>query len=122
MMDKLLGITEVTRLLNLINPKTKKPLNHTLRFWEKEFKQIKPKIINKRRYYSKKQIDCIKLIKYLIKDKGMSVLGVKNILKSSFNSLDVNDLHSLKTEYQKINIKNKTKKILEKINKLKKNG
>lgn len=122
MMDKLLGITEVTRLLNLINPKTKKPLNHTLRFWEKEFKQIKPKIINKRRYYSKKQIDCIKLIKYLIKDKGMSILGVKNILKSSFNSLDVNDLHSLKTEYQKINIKNKTKKILEKINKLKKNG
>ena len=46
-------------------------------------------------------------IKYLIKDKGMSVLGVKNILKSSFNSLDVNDLHSLKTEYHKINIKNK---------------
>ena len=122
MMDKLLGITEVTRLLNLINPKTKKPLNHTLRFWEKEFKQIKPKIINKRRYYTKKQIDFIKLIKYLIKDKGMSILGVKNILKSSFNSLDVNDLHSLKTEYQKINIKNKTKKILEKINKLKKNG
>ena len=121
-MDKLLGITELTKLLNLINPKTKKPLNHTLRFWEKEFKQIKPKIINKRRYYSKKQIDCIKLIKYLIKDKGMSVLGVKNILKSSFNSLDVNDLHSLKTEYHKINIKNKSKKILEKINKLKKNG
>ena len=52
----------------------------------------------------------------------MSILGVKNILKSSFNSLDVNDLHSLKTEYQKNNIKNKTKKILEKINKLKKNG
>ena len=61
-MDKLLGITELTRLLNLINPKTKKPLNHTLRFWEKEFKQIKPQIINKRRYYTKKQIDFIKLI------------------------------------------------------------
>ena len=52
----------------------------------------------------------------------MSIEGVKNILKSSFNSLDVNHLHSLKVDYQKFIIKNKTKKILEKLNKLKKNG
>ena len=121
-MDKLLNITELSKLLNLVNLKTKKPLNYILRYWEKEFKQIKPKIINKRRYYSKNQIDLIKMIKYLVKDKGMSIKGTKSILKSSFNSLDVNHLHSLKVDYQKIIIKNKTIKILKKLNKLKKNG
>ena len=121
-MNKLISITELSKLLNLINPKTKKPLNYVLRYWEKKFKQIQPKIINNRRYYSKKQIDNIKLIKYFIKDKAMSIEGVKNILKSSFNSLDVNHLHSLKVDYQKIIIKNKTIKILKKLNKLKKNG
>jgi DNA-binding transcriptional MerR regulator len=121
-MNKLLNITDVSKLIDLVNPKTKKPLNYILRYWEKEFKQIKPKIINKRRYYSKNQIDLIKLIKYLIKDKGMSVKGTKNILKSTLNSLDVNDLYSLKVDYQKLDIKNKTKKILEKIKSLKRNG
>ncbi len=51
-MDKLLNIAELSKTLNLVNPKTKKPLNYILRYWEKEFKHIKPKIINKRRYYN----------------------------------------------------------------------
>ena len=42
-MDKYLTISEVSKILNLINPKTKKPLNHILRYWENEFKEIKPK-------------------------------------------------------------------------------
>ena len=52
----------------------------------------------------------------------MSVRGTKNILKSTLNSLDVNDLYSLKVDYRKLVIKNKTKKILEKIKSLKRNG
>ena len=51
-MSKLINITEASKILNLIDPKTKKPLNHVLRYWEKEFKQIKPIKINNRRYYS----------------------------------------------------------------------
>ena len=72
-MNKLFSITEASKLLNLINPITKKPLNHILRYWEKEFKQIVPKKINKRRYYSYKQIEIFKLIKYLLKNQGMSI-------------------------------------------------
>ena len=75
-MSKLTTISDLSKILNL-KGKTNKPANHTLRYWEKEFKQIKPKIINKRRYYSPKQIEIIKLIKFLIKDQGMTIVGAK---------------------------------------------
>ena len=81
-MKKLINITQLSILLNLLNKKTKKPSNYILRYWEKQFKQIKPLILNKRRYYPEKQINLIKLIKFLLKDKGMTVIGVKNILNS----------------------------------------
>ena len=81
-MNKLVNISEVSRLLKIINIKTKKPSNYILRYWEKEFKQIKPVILKRRRYYSQKQVANIKLIKFLLKDKGMTINGVKNLLKS----------------------------------------
>ena len=121
-MEKLTNITELSKILNLINPKTKKASNHILRYWEKEFKQIKPQFLKNRRYYTTKQIDIIKLIKFLLKEQGMTINGVKNILKNNVNSLDDYDLISLKTNYQKYLIKNKSKKILEKINSIKKYG
>tara|TARA_B110000438_G_C15295267_1_gene428697 strand:+ start:71 stop:436 length:366 start_codon:yes stop_codon:yes gene_type:complete len=121
-MEKLLNITELAKYLNLINKKTKKTSNYILRYWEKEFKIIKPIIINKRRYYSKKQIEIIKLIKFLLKDKGMTVNGVKNVLKSKINRLDVYNSISLKADYQKQNIKDKSRKLLEKLKKIKNNG
>ncbi len=121
-MDKLINISELAKSLDLIDNKTKKPLNHILRFWEKEFKQIKPVTINKRRYYSKKQVGIIKLIKFLLKDKGITIKGVKKILSSNMNNLDDYHLSSLKTDYQKIDIKNKSKKILNKIKEIKKYG
>ncbi len=121
-MHKLINISELSKLLDLINKKTKKPSNHILRFWEKEFKQIKPFILKNRRYYSEKQVNIIKLIKFLLKDKGITINGVKKILGSNINSLDDYHLSSLKTDYQKINIKNKSKKILEKLEEIKKYG
>ena len=121
-MQKFFKITEVSKMLNLVNLKDKKPQNHILRFWEREFKNIKPKIINRRRYYTKKQIDTIRLIKFLLKDKGMTIKGVKNILKHNINSLDDYDLNSLKTDYQKKNIEFKSKKVLDKIKILKNYG
>ena len=121
-MVKLINITELTTLLNLINPKTKKPSNYILRYWEKEFKQIKPTIIKNRRYYSEKQVANMKLIKFLLKDKGMTINGVKNLLKSNINTLDDYNSYSLKADYLKNNLKSKSKAILLKINRLRKNG
>ena len=121
-MEKLFKISEVSKLLDLIDRKNKKPANHTIRFWEKEFKNIKPVLINKRRYYSEKQIQIFRLIKFLLKDKGMTIKGVKNILKNNINSLDDYDLNSLKADYQKKNIELKSKKVLDKIKVLKNYG
>ena len=67
--QKLISIGELSRKLKLVDPKNNKPMNHTLRFWESEFKEIKPKMINSRRYYSKEQIDIIKMIHFLLKNK-----------------------------------------------------
>ena len=118
-MRKLINISEVSKVLNLVDPKTKKPLNHILRYWEKEFKQIKPLKINNRRYYSPEQVEIIKSIKYYIRIKGLTISGTKNLLKSSINNVDENGDHSLKASYYKDNIKLKTKTILKKINKIK---
>ena len=118
-MTKLINISQLANLLNLVNSKTKKPSNYILRYWEKEFKQIKPVILKNRRYYSEKQINIIKLIKFLLKDKGMTINGVKNVLKSNINSLDDYNSYSLKADYLKENIKIRSKTILEKIKKLK---
>ena len=121
-MSKFINISELSKILNLINPESKKPLNHVIRFWEKEFKEIKPKIINNRRYYSPKQVEIVKLIKFLLKTKGMTITGVKNVLNSKINKLDDYDFFSLKADYYKKNIKDKSTKILDKINNLKKYG
>ena len=87
-MKKFLSISELSKILNLIDSKTKKPLNHILRYWEKEFRQIKPKKINNRRYYSPKQVETVKLIKFLLKNKGLTISGVKNVLDLNTNKLD----------------------------------
>ena len=83
-------IGEVVKILNLKNKSGKLIPTHTIRFWEKEFKQIKPIILNgNRRYYDKNNIDLLKKIKFLLKDQGMTIIGVKKLLKSSqSNELD----------------------------------
>ena len=121
-MDKLISISEASKILNLINQITKKPLNHTLRFWEKKFKEIKPKKINNRRYYTSKQLEIIKMIKFLLKNKGMTISGVQNYLNLNTNKLDDNNNHSLKAEYYKNYLSKKSKLLLDKINKVKKYG
>mgnify|MGYP001310231045 FL=1 len=121
-MSKLINISELSKLLDLIDPITNKPLNHILRYWEKEFSEIKPKKINNHRYYTKKNVEILKLIKYLIKDQKISIAGVKKILKSEIKKLDDNDLFSLRNKYLKAKIKNKTKNILNKISLIKKYG
>ena len=121
-MEKLINISELAIKLDLVNPKNKKPLNYILRYWEKEFSQIKPKIINKRRYYSKEQVEIFKLIKYFLKNQGLTINGVKNILNSKINKLDDYNYNSLKATYLKNKFKIKSEKILSRLNRLKKYG
>ncbi len=121
-MKKFIKITELSKMLNLIDPKSKKPLNYILRYWEKEFKEIRPKKINNRRYYTSEQVEIIKKIKFLLKNKGMTISGVKNLLKTNINKLDVTNNDSLKADYYKNILKEKSKFLLSKINKLKNHG
>ena len=82
-------IGEVAKILNLINQKNGLPSTHTIRFWEKEFKQIKPKIFKgNRRYYDENSINILKKIKYLLKEKGMTLNGVKKVLNSTDSDID----------------------------------
>ncbi len=105
-------ISEVAELLNLVNTNTGKISTHTLRFWEKEFKQIKPKIFaGKRRYYDNESIEILKKIKFLLKDKGMTIKGVKKHLLTNETKLD-------ETFNTSINTKNILKSKLSKISKI----
>ena len=107
--DAYKSISEVAEMLNLVNPKTGSLTTHTLRFWEKEFKQIKPKLFSgNRRYYDKKTIDLLKKIKFLLKDKGMTINGVKKQLNLNDSELDeitnisINTKNILKSKLIKI--------------------
>ena len=83
-------IGEVAKILKLKNRSGEKNSTHTIRFWEKEFKQIKPKILNgNRRYYDQKNLNLLKKIKFLLKEQGMTINGVKKLLNSEqSNQLD----------------------------------
>ena len=116
------SIGEVAKDLNLINSKTGKLNTHTIRFWEKEFKQIKPKIFaGKRRYYDNKSIDTLKKIRFLLKEKGFTINGVKKFLinERSFN-LDETFNSSINTS--KNNLKSKLEKISNLVKEIKKLG
>ena len=63
-------IGEAAKELDLIDKKTGQLQTHTIRYWETQFKQIKPIIkAGGRRYYSKKNIKIINYIKFLLKEK-----------------------------------------------------
>ena len=102
-------IGEVVKILNLKTKKGHSLPTHTLRFWEKSFKQIKPKILSgNRRYYDVKNIELLKKIKFLLKEQGMTISGVKKILNDNHPlKLDEKSTHTIKSE----NLKNKLVKI-----------
>ena len=85
------SIGEVAKLLNLVNKKNGKLSTHTIRFWEKEFKQIKPNIFSgKRRYYDSETINILKKIQFLLKNRGMTINGVRKYLNEQNSELDEN--------------------------------
>ena len=102
-------IGEVVKILDLKTKKGSSLSTHTIRYWEKEFKQLKPKIFNgNRRYYDEKNINILKKIKFLLKDQGMTIKGAKLIM---------NDKETLKLDeitnksIKAYNLKNKVIKI-----------
>ena len=116
------SISEVAKLLNLVNIKNGKLNTHTIRFWEKKFTQIKPKIFSgKRRYYDDKNIETLKLIKFLLKEKGMTINGAKKYLNNK-NSLDLDEIANNSIKVKNINFKSKLKKISKIIRDIKKIG
>ena len=102
-------IGEVVKILGLKTKKSSSLPTHTLRYWEKEFKQVKPKILSgNRRYYDTKSIRILKKIKFLLKDQGMTISGVKKILNNNDPlKLDEMSNHSIKA----VDIKKKLVKI-----------
>ena len=111
-------IGEVVKIIGLKSKKSQSLPTHTIRYWEKEFKQIKPKIFNgKRRYYDKKNIELIKKVHFLLKEQGMTINGVKKILDNKDSlKLDETQNNSIKTS----EIRNKLLKISNLLNKIKK--
>ncbi len=119
-------IGQVTKELGLIDIKTGRLQTHTLRYWEKRFKQIKPDIkAGKRRYYSEKNLKVIRYIKFLLKEKGLTISGAKKILNNTKSqSLDdhriigLNKIDLEKTKHIKSKLKN-ISKIIKEIKKVK---
>ena len=116
------SIGEVTKLLNLVSKKTGKLNTHTIRFWEKEFRQIKPKIFSgKRRYYDNKTIEILKKIKFLLKEKGMTINGVKKYLINK-NSFDLDEFSNTSINSKNNNLKSQIEKISKLVKEIKKLG
>ena len=114
------SIGEVAELLHLVNKKNGNLNTHTIRFWEKEFKQIKPKILTgNRRYYDQSSIEILKKVKYLLKEQGMTINGVKKLLNNE-KSLKLDEFSNNSISVNNTKIKNKLKNISNLIKQIKK--
>jgi DNA-binding transcriptional MerR regulator len=116
------SIGEVAKLLNLVSQKTGKLNTHTIRFWEKEFRQIRPKIFSgKRRYYDNKTIEILKKIKFLLKERGMTINGVKKYIINK-NSFDLDEFSNTSINSKNNNLKSQIEKISKLVKEIKKLG
>tara|TARA_B100000700_G_scaffold311060_1_gene392420 strand:+ start:741 stop:1121 length:381 start_codon:yes stop_codon:yes gene_type:complete len=105
-------IGEVAELLGLINKKNGNLNTHTIRYWEKEFKQIKPKIFSgNRRYYDSKNVELLKRVQFLLKSEGLTIKGVKKLLEKNSSDLNLGKIGKNDKFDEKKNIKNKLNKI-----------
>ena len=117
--SQLLSISQVATILGLKNKRNKKPSTHTLRFWETKFKQLKHIILSgNRRYYSDKNIEILKMIIFLLKERGLTINGAIKSMNENVKELDDTKRTSIKAEYYKKKIKIKSKIILDKIKKI----
>ena len=111
-------IGEVVKILSLSTKQEKLITTSTIRFWEKQFKQIRPKILNSnRRYYNLENIELLKKIHFLLKEKGMTINGVKKILNNK-DSLKLDEISN--QSIRSVNFKKKLVKISNLLKSLKK--
>ena len=117
-------IGEAAKELGLIDKKTGSLQTHTIRYWETQFKQLRPLIkAGGRRYYSNKDLKVIAHIKFLLKEKGLTINGVKKLLNSnkSHSIDDITDFSVYKSDPKsKKNINDRIKNIYKIIKELKK--
>ena len=98
-------IGEVVKILNLKSKNKSISPTHTIRFWEKQFKQIKPKVLNgNRRYYNYKNVELLKKIKFLLKEQGMTINGVKKLLNNG-DALKLDETQNASIKARNIKIK-----------------
>ena len=118
----LYSISEIVKTINLELNNNQKITVNTIRFWEKKFSTIKSIRLNgNRRLFNKDNLEKIKFIRFLLKDRGLSIIGAQKILKE-FKKLDDYNSSSVRNNIIKTNFKNKAKKILDKIQRIKRNG
>lgn len=97
---KFYKIREVAEILNV--PQS------TLRFWEGEFSECAPKRnSSNRRYYSPDDIQTLRIIKFLLKDKGLKIEAARQQLHSNKKNITkklriIDKLTSVKSELQSI--------------------
>jgi DNA-binding transcriptional MerR regulator len=79
-----------------------------IRFWEGEFDNLKPKKNRKgNRQFTQEDIENLKLIYHLVKEKGYTLQGAKEIIKS--------DVKTAKDQLNVINSLKKVKSFLEEL-------
>lgn len=71
----------------------------TLRYWESEFRQIAPKKgANNVRQYTRDDIKIIRMVYHLVKERGLTLAGAKQYLKSSGNPQQTAEVNSAVVE------------------------
>lgn len=86
-------------------------VNETLlRYWEKEFPNIKPNKVGRGiRQYTKEDIEQIRLVHHLVKERGMTLQGARETIKRDKNGETnkkievINRLKEIRNELQALN-------------------
>ena len=92
-LKKYYSIKEVSEMLDIPDS--------TLRYWEKEFKEISPKKNAKGiRHYTMDDIEQIKKVKFLVKDNSLTINGAKSRMKD--NPQKTSDTHDIVERLKKV--------------------
>ena len=120
MRKKFYNITELVEILEKKDPYKKKINNHTIRNWESKIKIMKPdKHINGRRYYTHEKLELIRFIKYLIKEKKITLNKVNKILEIQKIKLDGENVLSINNQHYKVYFTRRIKYLMQQLIKVK---
>ncbi len=75
---------------------------HVLRYWENEFKIIRPRRIAKQRLYRHEDIQVIKFIKSLLHEEGFTIAGAKKRLRQELRGRSTKAIGGLQGDMQAV--------------------